>query len=143
MKATNKYFLTVYSLFVVMALLATCSAFAQTGVPKSATISWVLPLKNTDGSTIDATNPITKVQVFLANAAISDNFSQNPTVELTGAQTTTTQTFTVFPGGGLFVRVKACNAKACSDFSAQASVPIPNVVPGVPTSLSIQLVIQP
>lgn len=142
MKTTNRYFTVIYSLFAVMFLLAVGSAFAQTGTPKSATISWSLPTKNSDGTNIDATNPITKIQVFLANASISDNYSQNPTVELTGTPTTTTQTFTVFPGGTLFVRLKACNAKACSDFSAQASVSIPNVKPGVPTSVTIQLSVE-
>lgn len=139
MKTTNRYFAVIYSLFALMFLLACASAFAA-GFPKAVTITWKLPITNTDGTAIDSSSPLTKVQVFLANASIPDNSTAAPTVELGPAVVTTNQTFTVFAGGKLFVRVKACNANSCSDFSAQSSVDIPNSTPGVPTEVTITLV---
>lgn len=133
----------IWALVLSAALIGLCFmgiANAQTS-QKSIRIGWVLPTTFDDGSALLPAN-ITKIQVFMANASIADTSTMAPTVELTGAPITTTRTFTAFAGGTIYARLKACTAEGCSPFSAQVSVATPLPKPGIPTSVTIELVLQ-
>lgn len=121
------------SLAVGVALLCVAGlASAQTSWQQNVTLSWTLPDTN-----------ITKIQVFLANAAIPETSTAAPTFEITGTPLTTNRVFTAFAGGAIFARVKACNGDNCSLFSNQARLDTPAAPlpprPGAPTNVTITL----
>jgi hypothetical protein len=122
-------------------LLSVDYAMAQ-NVTKQVRLKWVLPTTHTDGTPIDAANPLTKVQVFYSSSPITDE-NMAPTVELPANAVSTVRTVTAVSGSKLYGRVKACNAQTCSDFSPEAVYNVPVLKPGVPTSFVIELVITP
>jgi hypothetical protein len=109
---------------------------AQTA--RSVTISWSAPTLATDGTPLTGTQSLTKYQVFLSTTSIPVTSSMAPTVEVQGSLQTV-QSFNVPVGGTLFVRVKACNLQACSDFSNEVSKPFPATGPNPPTNVTVTL----
>ncbi len=103
------------------------------------TVGWALPTTATDGTALTGAQALTSVQVFLATSANAN--MTTPTATLTATSTTTTQTFSASPGQTIYARVKACNSAGCSAYSAEVAKPVPVTVPGVPTSVTITLVI--
>lgn len=141
MNAKQKWALVLA--FALITLIFTGLANAQTpSFQKQIKLGWSLPTVYTDGSPLVAAD-ITKIQVFLANAAIADSSTMAPTVELTGSPVNVARTFTAFVGGSVHARLRACTASLCSDFSNAVSIPTPAVKPGVPTNLTIELVVVP
>jgi hypothetical protein len=107
-------------------------AFAQTSWQQNVVLRWdPLPAS------------ITKVQVFLANASISDDSAMPPTFEVTGSPDTAQRVFTAFAGGAIFARVKACEGDSCSVFSNQARLDTPTAPrPGPPRNVTITLQVE-
>ena len=126
----------------ILLLIAATLALAQTS-QRQMTLTWVLPTTAIDGSALTGAQALTKIQVFVATATIPDNSTMTPTAELGPGVTSSVQTVTIAPGGTAFVRLKACNAPGCSDFSAQASKVFPPSVPNVPTTVTITVIITP
>lgn len=129
----------IWALLALATLLFPQLVQAQT-VTKQVRLKWVLPTTHTDGTPIDATNPLTKIQVFISTSPITDE-NMTPTVELPANAVSTLRTYTAVGGTKMYGRVKACNAQLCSDFSNEAVYEIPKLEPGVPTSFVIELVI--
>ncbi len=106
------------------------------------TVSWVLPTQATDGTPLTGAQALSSVQVFLALAPIADNSTAAPTATLTATATTTNQVITASAGQTIYARIKVCNSGGCSVFSNQASKLVPVAVPGVPTNVTITLVLE-
>lgn len=109
----------------------------------SVTVNWTNPTTATDGSALTGSQALTSIQVFLATSPIADTSTMTPTATLTATATTTNQTITAAPGQTIYARVKACNSAGCSVFSNQGTKLVPVVVPGVPTSVTITINIDP
>lgn len=126
-------------------IFASVILLALSGIASAASVgvSWTLPLTATDGTPLTGSQVLTSVQVFLATSPILDTSTAAPTVTLTAAAQTTTQTITAAPGATIYARVKACNSAGCSVFSTQASKVVPVAVPGVPTNVTVTLNIEP
>jgi hypothetical protein len=134
--------IVICCLLLAAVLCAAGAAVAQTPVQKNIRVRWTLPTVYDDGTPLPA-SAITSIQVFVANSAIPDSFTGEPTATLTAAATTTDRTVQAWSPGAIHVRVKACTASACGDFSPGASLNIPGVRPGVPTQVTIELVVVP
>lgn len=130
--------------YLFLLLLLPMAGYAQ-AVPGTANIKWTLPLTGTNGTPLTGTQALTKVQVFVATATIPDGSTMTPTVELGPTVTQASVTLQVTNGSTLYTRVKACNSVGCSGFSNEGSkvVQIPDVPPGVPTSVTITISITP
>lgn len=126
-------------LFALLALLIAIPVFAAQAIQ----IDWTLPTQAVDGSALTGNQALTKVQVWVASATIPLTTSAVPTVELGPGVTSTSQTITIPAGGAAFVRLKACNAGGCSAFTNEVSVPVPVAVPGLPTTVTIKIVVAP
>lgn len=130
-----------WALTLALALLALCFvgiANAQTA-NRSLNIKWTLPTAAIDGSPLAGAQGLTSVQVFLSTATIPTNSAMIPTFTLPAGAVTTTQTFSVPAGGTIFVRLKACSAAGCSDFSGEANKTFPAVAPLPPTNLTVEI----
>lgn len=121
-------------LLLFVALLFPLFAHAAT-----ATINWTAPATASDGSPLTGQQAITSYQVWVSTSTIPSTTATTPTATITGTATTTTQTVVASPGQTIFARVKACNVVGCSDFSIESSKALPLNVPGVPTTVTIQL----
>jgi hypothetical protein len=134
---------------VALCLLFTGLAMAQT-VPGSLTLRWTLPttgcLQGANppicGIPLTDDNALQAVHVWIDTAPIPDQPEGAPTLTLTAGATTTTHTMQVDNGQTLYARISVRNASGNSGLSNQISELIAlNVVPGVPTDLTIELVI--
>lgn len=139
MNAKQKWAL-ILALALITIIFAGIASAQTPSFQKNVKLTWTLPTKYDDGSTLAAAD-ITKIQVYLANAAIADSSTMAPTVELTGASVNTTKQFTAFVGGTIYVRLKACTATLCSDFSTSLAIPTPAVKPGPPTNVTFELLV--
>lgn len=139
MTLKQKILVGVSLLFMTLCLVGVATA---QNVTKQVRLKWVLPTTHTDGTPIDAVNPLTKVQVFISPTPITDE-NMAPTVELPANAVSTIRSYTAVGGSKLYGRVKACNAQSCSDFSPEAVYDVPKLKPGVPTNFVIELVITP
>jgi hypothetical protein len=131
-----------WGLALATALILLCFvgiANAQT-YSKSVKVSWKLPVTWTDGTPLVATD-VTKVMVYIGVGPISDNFSGSATVEVTAVAVPVTKTINVVGGGKVYVRVRACAGLVCGPISDQATLDVPNLTPGMPTNITIELVI--
>jgi len=106
-------------------------------------IGWNLPTTATDGTALTGAQALTSIQVFVSTSPITDANAVTPTVTLSGTAVTATQTIATTVGQTLYTRVKACNSQGCSALSNQASRVVPGSVPGVPTSVVIEISISP
>lgn len=133
-------------IFGLLALLAAAMvlpaiAEAQT-VPGTITIDYVLPTKNTDGSSIAATGPtsLVRAQIWVSNAPIPDSaINTLPTAEVTNVGASTTQPVQIAVGGKGYVRLRVCNlAGTCGNaLTTEVSATVVSPIPGVPTSVTI------
>lgn len=121
---------------VLVALLCFLPLLAHAG---SATINWVAPTAAVDSSPLTGNQAVTNYQVWVSASPIATTTTAPATATLTSTVTTTTQTLSTTPGGTIYARVKACNGLLCSDFSAQATAPVPVAAPGIPTSVTITI----
>lgn len=145
-------------LFLAAAAMLALAPLSQ-AAEGTAKLSWINPTTgcttNPDGTlkggvcdnvplTGDAA--LTELQVFADIKAIVAGALPVP-VKLGPGLTTTSVTKTVKNGDTLYFRMKACNgpvdARVCSDLSMQASkvIVVPDVKPGVPSSLSIAITV--
>lgn len=115
-------------------------ATAQTA-PRQIKVDWQLPTLANDGTPLTGPQALTQIQVFMATATIPNTSTMAPTFTLAAGAVTTTQTFTVPVGGTAYIRLKACNAAGCSDFSNESSKAFPATVPNPPTNLTITIVL--
>lgn len=140
-------------------LLAPAAVFAQDvepfPVPGVVNVKWDLPTQTecldpaaTDPATctrlpLSGELALTAIELYVANAPIADDFAGEPTAFLEPGLIRTTFTGMVPAGSTLYVRVKARNKFASSKFSAQASkvIEVPHVAPGVPTNVTVEIVI--
>ncbi len=121
----------------------------------SLTINWALPTAGCsvgvtpcDGKPLTGSDALTGVEVYVSGAPIPDGSSMAPTATLAAGATSAVQTLQAAAGSTLYVRVKAVNANGKSPFSVQGSAVVPTpapkpVVPGAPTSITIQLTLTP
>lgn len=141
---------------VALCALVAAAAIAQ-AVPGSITLRWVLP---TTGCLQNVTPPVCNqpltgsaalqaVHVWISTSPIvPDPVAGNglptapPTLTLGAGATTASHTMTVTNGQTLYARVSARNPAANSALSAEVTkvIQIP-VVPGVPTTVTIELTI--
>lgn len=136
--------LTLGFALIALQMLVVSTAYAQT-VPATITLNLTLPTQNTDGTAIPATgaSSLAKVQVWLSSATIPTSAGA-PTAEATPVATTIVQPFTGTIGGTIFARVKVCNvAGSCSAMSVETSKAVPVPQPGVPTSVTISINLNP
>lgn len=132
-----------WAIALATALLLLCFvgiANAQATISRPIKVSWVLPTTWADGSPL-AAGSVTKIQVYLGVGPIADNATVGPTVEVGPTPVPITRTMNVLPGGKVYLRLRACVVDNCSDLSPQVTLDILNVKPGVPTSVTIELVI--
>lgn len=136
---------TKIALILSFALMGVCfMGIANAQTARIVTLSWDLPTTAVDGTALTGQNALTKMSVYLNTVPIQDNSSMQATVDLPAGTVSSIQNFTVPVGGTLYARVKACNAKGCSDFSGQVTkvfpAPPPSA-PGVPTNLVITVTV--
>ena len=132
------------ALLALFALTVASLAYAQT-VPGSATLTWTNPTTSVDGVPLTGANALTGIEVHWATAPIADtDLTRTAQVTLTGTAQTTQQTIQVTNGSTLYFRVRAVRGTEKSGYSNQASKLIAlSTVPGVPTSLTVTIVIGP
>lgn len=133
---------------VALYLLFSAVAIAQT-VPGSLTLRWTLP---TTGCLVGADPPVCNVpltggeaiqavHVWISTSPIPDRPTAAPTLTLAAGATTASHTMQVTNGQTLYARV-AARGSADGKLSAQVTrlIAIP-VAPGVPTNVTVELVI--
>lgn len=145
--------------FVVLAILALVGVFfagkasAQAlEVPARANVSWTLPTQTeclevgADPATcarlpLTDALALTAIELYVATSPIADDAVLTPTSVLAGNATATVYNAVIPAGATLYIRVKARNATAISKYSNEATkvVDVPNVAPGVPTNVSIEI----
>lgn len=134
------------SLFgILVALFVSTSAFA---VDLPSSITWVNPTTDANGQALSVANgnALTKLQVFVSSAPITDTSTAAPFAELTVSGTAAASyTYTAAAGSTVYARIRACNANACSVFSNQGSklVPFPPAAPNAPTGVQITITVTP
>lgn len=123
-----------WAMTLAFALIGVCAygiVLAQTP-PRSVTFNWILPSTDLNGNAVT----LTKVQLVLSTATIPDTTTIVP-IDLVAGAATSTQNFSVPPGGTVFGRVRACNAVGCSVWSNEASKAFPITVPMPPTNVTV------
>jgi hypothetical protein len=136
MSMKMKWALALATAFILLCFVGIANA--QT-VSRSVKVGWVLPTAFEDGTPLAASS-ITKIQVYLGVGPIADNATVGPTVEVTPTPVPITRSLNVSPGGKVYLRLRACVVDNCSALSTQATLDIPVSKPGVPTSITIELV---
>lgn len=115
------------------------------GIGATLDVSWTLPTQATDGTPLTGSQALTGIQLFVSSSPIPDNSTMAPTATFSGDMVQATYNGTVTSGTTLYARVKAVSRGGISDFSAQASKLIEEILsrPGVPTNVAITLTILP
>lgn len=139
--------------FVVALTLASISAFAL-DVPGRANVAWTLPtqtecLEPTADPATCARLPLTDelaltgIELYVALEPIADDAVLTPTSVLAGDTISAVYNATIPAGSTLYIRLKARHASGVSAYSNQATkvITVPNVAPGVPTNVSVEITI--
>lgn len=135
---------------VLLLCLVGSVVYAQT-VPGTLRLTWTNP---TTGCITGSTPPVcnqpltgadalTAINVYISTSPIPDTSTMAPTIALPASATTTTHTMQVQRGQTIYARIKAINAAGASPFSNQVSkqITVP-VIPGVPSSVTVEIDIQ-
>lgn len=144
-----------FALLAVAAFVGCIASF--TALPQQVTgqlhLSWTLPVTGCtqlvppipcDHVPLTGQFVLTSVKIWISPQPIPDAPSVPPAVELTPDSTTTTTVMTVANGAKLFARLSACNIKGCSPLTAQVEkVILADVLPGLPTQVTIDFVLAP
>lgn len=119
-------------------------ALAQTppAIPAQLTLNCVAPSVNTDGSAVWA-GEITSYRIWIDTKPIPDAPSTDPTVTVSGTTLTVTQALAVAAGSTLHARIQTCDGMDCSVLTNEVTAPVTLPTPGVPTSVTIKIVINP
>lgn len=135
---------------ILMGLLAALVAsvsVAQAAPPSvsaSLNIIWTAPTTGSNGAIpLTGANAVTSYEVFASTTPLTAVPTGAPLATVAAGITTATGTLTVTAGSTLNVYVVACNVTGCSGLSSVATktVPFPNTVPDVPTSVSVTITI--
>lgn len=139
----------INTIVMVVGLCAVVAAVSAQTVPGSLTLRWTLPTTGcTPGITPCDNRPLTgtaalqAVHVWISTSPIPDAPTGAPTLTLAAGAATATHTMQVTNGQTLYARVSARNPAGDSALSNQVTrvVSLP-VIPGVPTSVTIELTI--
>ncbi len=109
-------------------------------VSKSVKVTWILPTTYADGTALP-TGTLTKIQVYIGVGPIADNATVGPTVEVAPGAQPVLRTISVPAGGKVYARLRSCIVDNCSALSPEVTLDIPKLVPGFPTSVTLELVI--
>jgi hypothetical protein len=134
---------------IALCLVTAGVAMAQS-VPGSLALTWKLPTAGClagvsppqCGQPLTGSAALQAVHVWISTSPIPDKPTGAPTLTLAAGATTATQTMQVTNGQTLYARVSARNASGDSPLSNQVSRVIAiDVLPGVPTEVTIELTI--
>lgn len=134
----------------LMGLLASLIAsvsVAQAAAPTvsaSLAVTWTAPTTGSNGTIpLTGANAITSYEVFASTAPLTAVPSSAPLATVAPGATTASGTLTVASGSTLYVYVVACDSTGCSGLSPAATktVPYPNTVPDVPTTVTVTITI--
>lgn len=139
-----------HRLIVAVALCLIAIGVSAQTVPGSLTLRWTLP---TTGCLQGVTPPVCNqpltgsaaleaVHIWISTSPIPDAPAGAPTLTLAAGATTATHTMQVTNGQTLYARASVRNPSNSSPLSNQVTkvISIP-VVPGAPTSVTIELII--
>lgn len=140
--------------WLVAAVLAVCllgSVVYAQSVPGTLRLSWTNPTTGCiTGSSppvcnqpLTGVDAVTAINVYISTSPIPDASTMAPTLALPASASTTTHTLQVQRGQTVYARVKAINSGGASAFSNQVSklIAVP-VIPGVPSSVTVEVEIQ-
>lgn len=118
-------------------------AGAQTSpqIDATASVSWVLPTKTTDGQALTGADALTRVLVYADTSIIADSSTADPVATLPGTATSYEYKATVPNGSTLYFRIRAGTAAALSAFSNQATKAVRIGIPNVPTGVSVTVLV--
>lgn len=136
---------------LLLLTFASFSVFAQT-IPARANISWQLPVESeclyevAEGETcarlpLTDSLALTAIEVYVSGSPIADDAVLTPTAILPGNAVSAVYNAVVPAGSTLYIRAKALNAYGASKYSLETTkfVDVPNVKPGVPVNVTIEL----
>lgn len=96
-----------------------------------------------DNKPLTGAYALTKIEILVSTSPIPDNTTAPPTLTLAPTATTGKASVTARNGDTLYTRMRACNAGECSALTAAVLTPVVlNVIPNIPTSVTVEIVLQ-